>query len=286
VKKLILLFTFWSVLFCCPVYAQNSYDAAINPKLKDIYEIVNTPIYEKNYLVIDYAIEVLKKDLGSIDCYFALSGLKNIKIDEKNLINKYTDLKNKYFSDIDNLDDDFAEKVVLISIWGSGIDAQTDEDAENTVNRIIDILTKNLESSKDRKKAAIINLMLTHDKNKTMFYVEKFLKNFSDHPAVPFINLWKYKVDKKESASYINEVNEWIKKYGELYTPLGWKYKVDGYFDLANHYIEIKEYDKSKDMIKKIINESKDYLIGELALTYEGFINGTVEITIGEGTDL
>ena len=276
-KKLILLFTFWSVLFCCPVYAQNSYDAAINPKLKDIYEIVNTPIYEKNYLVIDYAIEVLKKDLGSIDCYFALSGLKNIKIDEKNLINKYTDLKNKYFSDIDNLDDDFAEKVVLISIW---------EDAENTVNRIIDILTKNLESSKDRKKAAIINLMLTHDKNKTMFYVEKFLKNFSDHPAVPFINLWKYKVDKKESASYINEVNEWIKKYGELYTPLGWKYKVDGYFDLANHYIEIKEYDKSKDMIKKIINESKDYLIGELALTYEGFINGTVEITIGEGTDL
>lgn len=285
-KKLILLFTFWSVLFCCPVYAQNSYDAAINPKLKDIYEIVNTPIYEKNYLVIDYAIEVLKKDLGSIDCYFALSGLKNIKIDEKNLINKYTDLKNKYFNDIDNLDDDFAEKVVLISIWGSGIDAQTDEDAENTVNRIIDILTKNLESSKDRKKAAIINLMLTHDKNKTMFYVEKFLKNFSDHPAVPFINLWKYKVDKKDSASYINEVNEWIKKYGELYTPLGWKYKVDGYFDLANHYIEIKEFDKSKDMIKKIINESKDYLIGELALTYEGFINGTVEITIGEGTDL
>lgn len=273
-------------MFCCPVYAQNSYDAAINPKLKDIYEIVNTPIYEKNYLVIDYAIEVLKKDLGSIDCYFALSGLKNIKIDEKNLINKYTDLKNKYFNDIDNLDDDFAEKVVLISIWGSGIDAQTDEDAENTVNRIIDILTKNLESSKDRKKAAIINLMLTHDKNKTMFYVEKFLKNFSDHPAVPFINLWKYKVDKKDSASYINEVNEWIKKYGELYTPLGWKYKVDGYFDLANHYIEIKEFDKSKDMIKKIINESKDYLIGELALTYEGFINGTVEITIGEGTDL
>ncbi len=284
-KNLILLFTFWSVLFCFPVYAQNSYEETINLKLKDIYEIVNTPIYEKNYLVIDYAIEVLKKDLGSIDCYFALSGLKNIKIDDKNLINKYTNLKNKYFGDIDNLDDDFAEKIVLISILGSGIDAQTDEDAEATVNRIIDILTKNLDSIKDRKKAAIINLMLTHDKNKTMFYVEKFSKNFSDHPAVPFIYLWKYKADKKDSTSYINEVNEWIKKYGELYTPLGWKYKLDGYFDLANHYIEIKEYENSKDMIKKIINESKDYLIGELALTYEGFINGTVEIIIGDGTN-
>lgn len=277
---------FFSFVFCQSSYAQTTSAITINPILKDLYIIVNTPIDEKNYLVIDYAIEILQKDLSSIDCYFALSGLKNINIDDKKTVEKFKELKDKYFDSIDDLEKNFAEKVVLISLWGGGIETDNDEAMAAAVNRIVDILAKNLESCKDKKKAAIINLMLTHDKKNTLFYVDKFLKDFGNHPAAPFIYLWKYEAQKEDSSDYINNVNEWIKKYGELYTPFGWKYKIDGYFDLVNHYIEIKEYNTAKDITKKIIKEAPGYLLGDQALTYEGFITGSVEIEINAGLGL
>jgi len=285
-KKAILLTIISLLFFCCPLYAKDSAEIYINSKLKEFYIIANTPIDEKTHLLIDYAIEIIKYDLESINVYFVLNGLMNLNTDDKILIKKYNILKAKYFDKLSNLNDHFAEKFVLISLLSIGIDNKNDGMQENIDNKINNILDNSLETCNDKKKKAIINLLLTHDKRHSLYFADEFIKNYSHHQAIPFIKLQKLNAEKNDSTIYINAINEWIKSYGELKTPMGWKYKINALFDLANHYIEIKDYKTSKELFKKILIEAPNYLLGDQELTYKGFISGTVEIEINSGLDL
>lgn len=279
-KKLFLLTFLCFIFFYHPLYAKDSSETYINSKLKEFYIISNTPIDEKTHLLIDYAIEIIKHDLESLNCYFVLNGLINLSTDDKSLAKKYIALKTNYKDKINNLNDNFEEKIVLISLSSKEFDKKEDYLFKF---KMIDILENNLIICSDKKKAAIISLLLAHYNR---IYADRFIKNYPRHPAIPFIKLWKLNNEKNDSTAYIGEINEWIKNYGELITPMGWKYKINALFNLANHYIEIKDYKTSKELFKKILIEAPGYLLGDQELTYKGFISGTVEIEINSGLDL
>lgn len=243
-----------------PAYAQETSEVPINNLTKDVFDIVMGANDDKMGIAVDHSIEILKRNPWSIDALGIIMMFQTYTVDE-NIEKKYQTLKEKYFSTIDDLSIDTAEKLMLLFL-GNAYAGSIEETKENT-QKTIEILKKNKDIIKDKKITALITMMLFYDRQNLLSNINEFLEKYPDHPAVPLVELNKLSITyKKEPQKCIEEIEKWIKKYDNLMSPLGWKLNVDGYDALLNCYQELDDKENLKKYVKILNDISPNFFKG------------------------
>jgi len=251
------------LVFNFPAYAQNtSEEVSTNELSKDVFNIVMGMNTEKMDVAVNYSIEIIKTNPWSMDALGAITMFDTYTIDKK--IEKiYSELKEKYFSTIDDLSTNTAEKLMLMNFYGAAIDVSSPEESKENIKRIIEILKKNKDAINDKKITALITMMLFYDRENTLPYINEFLEKYPDHPAIPLVELNKLSIIyKKEPQKCIEEIEKWIKKYDNLMSPLGWKLNIFGYDTLLDCYQELNDRENLKKYIKILNNISPSFFKG------------------------
>ena len=273
---ILLLFSFGSTV----VNASN------NNEIKNLYkklsEIISpndenkVVLNEKTHLALDCLIEILKKDPGSLEAYYALSMFTNP--DKKKIIfnekakEKWFLWRTKYFDDKLNFDSNPVETLLYFAL-----DEYCNDYKILRANDNIGVDLKSMsQKCKNENYRALAAAVLNHD---LLYSNQKFIENFPDHLAIPFIKLRDQlnKVFEEDSEAYKNyyqiqkssddykwlqkhfiavkenypiiakfkNVNETPKlyiKYKEFLRPNGWKNNIDCYYQILNmNYEYIRE---------------------------------------------
>jgi len=189
---------------------------------------------EKKQIKFDVAYQNVKKLVtkwpDSIYTFQALAYLNpggiafNSVIDNsssKNLYHEYNELMQKYYSDINNVNVNTAEKLLLMhfmvnDIFGGSVDNQ---------EKCYKILIKMKDECNDKNYAALATLELFQLYPKQ--YQLEFIKKFPTHPAIPYVELERLMYEIYYGDKNINDYDKFIEKYKNLQSPDGWNFKVD-----------------------------------------------------------
>ncbi len=250
------------VVLTFPAHAIETSDVQTNNLTKDVFNIVMGGNKDKMEIAMDYSIEILKRNPWSVDAFGTIMMFENYIIN-KSIENKYYELKEKYFSTIDDLSTNTAEKLMLLSLWGAAIDEISPEESKENVKKIIKILIKNKNAINNKDITALITIMLFYDRQNVLSYIDEFLEKYPDHPAVPPIELNKITIIyKKEPQKCIEEIEKWMKKYDNLMSPLGYKLNITAYGSLLGCYFELDDKENLKKCIKILNDINPNFLKG------------------------
>lgn len=264
----ILIFIILSISLLLSTYAHaySKKDDYINQLYKNYDLIVNTHeevdtiCYDNAHIAFDYSIEILKVAPGSIHAYFVLTDIPNFEINEE-LKNKYYQLRNKYFSQLDDVDNDLAEKLILIGFTLSCVEFVTGEQLKSDVKICNAALIKIKDECKDENYAALALTILFRNEVKAGEYIDDFLKKYPNHPAIPFVELAKislYWVN-QQYQNCIEETSKWCIKYKELYKPEDCKAVTNGYNLIVLCYIDMNDPENAQKYYDMIANEYPNY---------------------------
>lgn len=261
-KEKIILILFFILILTGHANAQETSEVSTSALIKDVFSITAGADSEKMDVAVDYSIEILKRNPWSIEAHNTITMLRLFNITKK-VEKKYYQLKEKYFSTIDDLSTDTAEKLMLLSLWGSAIDVSSPEEAKNNLNRIIEILKKNKEIISDKKCSSLIIIMLLYDRENMLSYLNEFLEKYPDHPAIPIVELNKLTIlNRKNPKKCIEEIENWQKKYANIISPLGWKLNVSGYTALLDCYFELNDMENLKKYVEILNDISPNFFKG------------------------
>lgn len=240
------------------IYANPTNEVSL---FKNFYDMVNNPKESSNPAIIDYSVEIIKNAPDSLESMYVFSLLTRISTNDDRINNKYYELKDKYYNDLDNTDVNMPEKLVLIFLLNTGIDINSDNDMANNVNKFKESLNKIKDFCNNKDYAALANILLMFDLEKQELYFKELKTNFPNHKSLPLAELVIINslYSKKEYNKCINECEIYVNKYGKILSPFGWKLIMDCYNLMIYNYLALKDYENAIKYFKIIENEAPNY---------------------------
>ena len=220
----------------------------------------------------NYGIEILKKMPKSQEAYYSIflinsSAFKSYlyKIDEI-----FTPLNNKHYPNIDDPNFEEGEKIIYLILYSHGIGTKSIVEQNEHKKKAFEVLNNMQENCKNRDYAALATAMLflSSKTDDRLNYINFFIKNFSDHPAISDVKFNKilniYDLDKISSDSIkinecILETNKLINEYGNINLPEGWNFSIECYGLLIYCYKFIGDKEKALKYYNLIEKEAPNY---------------------------
>lgn len=222
---------------------------------------LNPIIKEKSDVAIDYAVEIIKRAPESAEAYLTLVALKRIKTTDK-VCWKFESMKDKYFSNLDDPNNDVAEKLVFIRLMFMVFyDFSSVDEVNKNDRKCFDALIRFKDECKDKGLAALATELLFFKKNKEDEYRREFLEKFPGSPAIPYVemdliaNLWS----NNENQKCIDEALKWCDKYKNLKTPDGYRAVLCAYELISGCYVELKDTENALKYYEMIKSEAPNY---------------------------
>ncbi len=223
---------------CC---AQTN-ETSINNLYIEYSKLINS--HENQDVAIDRAIEILKKSPESIEAYCTLTMLRDIEVNDK-LRQKFNDLMNQYFSSLNDINSNTAEKIILIRLILMGFYKFKSHEDSQEKDKICDetlIKIKNECINKNYSALALGILFLSKFKGDECR--KEFIKSYPNNPAVPYIklelsvgNCWV----NDEPEKGLDEAQKFLKKYPNIITPEGSRLELDVYSYIVSFYVKLKD---------------------------------------------
>ena len=254
-KIIIFIFVLLNIFYFSQANAQETGEVNTSQLLKEIDTIISNNLNDKMDIAITNAIQIIKNNPNSLEAFYTLTLLREINLSAK-VTNVFKELKDKYYPSINDLNTDFPEKIILAFLIGCGIESQNFDEQVSNFKQIIDILKNNKDSCQNINNKSLISILLFLDKEHSQQYMDDFLTNFPDHPAVPLVTLDKISLKYIDGSALdcIEEIKLWKEKYGEKISPLGWTLNVEAYSLITSCYISVKDFDSARkyyDLINK-----------------------------------
>jgi len=265
-KTKLLLFPLIILYFFTISYHAHASSEIILTKIEKILE--NNSINEYKTL-IDLTIDLINKKSDSEEMRYIVNILiKLIGKDKNKITNKiFLDFKNKYPLPINDFETDLAEKIVYSCLLLAT--SSPNDDPTGSVEQEADakkILLNVIEKSTQKKYVAVALLLMTEiDVANSNKYFNLLRKNYPDHKSWPFIELDQLEIKlcyiERNFQKYITEVSELAKKYKDIPTPLGHKYLIECYSDIAFTYaVSLKDTQKAKEYLAIIEKNDPNYI--------------------------
>lgn len=107
---------------------------------------------------------------------------------------------------------------------------------------------------------ALSYIFLFYHPQKSLEYMIEFKNKFNNSPMLPMVDLnFIVSTYQKTPETCINEIIAWQKSFGNIASPFGWKLEIEGYSAIASCYFMLKNIEKTKEYLKKVINEVPEY---------------------------
>lgn len=259
-KNFVFILVFFISFNSSIVFAQDSDENVILNKLLNLTLISATETSDKYDIAIENAIEIFKNAPSSLESYYALYWLLNIKLNDK-VIKKFNSLKTLYFSSIDIFDSNQPEKLVLIALIGSGVEKNSLEEANSAFQEAHKFLIKAQDTCTNKDYLPLIKLLMMFDPEQGIDYANNFKAEYPNHPWLPFIDLIIVGdiLNKKDYQKCINTSIELIEKYKNIKSPYGWKIIIDYYNLLTLCYLDLKDTPNIQKYFQLIKTEAPNY---------------------------
>lgn len=230
-------------------FAQNNESKSVNELFAKFDKLVREQ--KSLELAVDYAIEILKNHPASIEAYFVINDLfyiGNDKVSDE-LMNKYELLKSNHWNDLNNIENNVAEKIVFMNlVFKSFYHYDRFEEAINN-NDICDSALRKIKTDCSNKLYAMLATVTLFKNRKTRNEeIKYFIQNFPDHPAIFYaeymLNVLTC-LENKEPQKGLEQANIYLKKYGEINTPRNYKFKYEAYSAMVSFYIQLKDQENA-----------------------------------------
>lgn len=242
------------MLFTTSIYAQTTSENIFS----DYYKMVKNNKNSNNFIAIDYAIKILKTQPCSMEAFYTLSLLPKV-LNNEGVKTKTQELKETYYSDIQNVNSNTAEKIILLTLLVS--DSNSPEEIQENFNFFKNTLIKIKEECINKDFAAIATFMLFLDVDNKEEYYNFFKTNYNEHPCIPLVDLIIISnyFGQKEYDKCINDAKQFIEKYKNITSPFGWKMIMDYYNLIIFNYIALNDNENAIKYYNIIENEAPDY---------------------------
>ena len=256
---------FITIHFFSVAHAQKTFETTgeiyINQLFTELQNIISSPSEEYTeqnmHKAMDYSIEILKIAPGSLAAYctlgqydFTLAVLFSDKAKEK-----YKQLKGKYLNDLENYNDNTAERLFFMTLLYE-FDPEDDDNYSTNRERCVKVLKKMKDECQNKDYAALaLAILLNRRYDK---YNEEFMQRYPNHPAIPLVELGN-----AISENYQESLEKTLKlaeKYKDLVMPDGTPFKIGCYSMLASCYYEIGNKEMAQKYFEKIEKEYPNYI--------------------------
>jgi len=209
---------------------------------------------------LNYGVEIMTKAPDSLEAFLTIFIINDVfdRCNEKDIISKvYNNIKEKHLLHLEEPDFEPGEKLIFLIMYSAGTGAKLARELKENQLKTINALKIMKDSCSDKNYAALANAMLFWTKNEQerMQYMKNFLDKFPDHPAIPLVKLsYVCYLHNNDPKKCIEEIDELLKKYGNIKLPNEWNYSANCYEEMVQCYINLKDYDnamKYYELIKK-----------------------------------
>jgi len=181
--------------FSSAAFAQDSTETTVevyvNQLFTNLQQIISSPSEEYTeqnmHKAMDYSVEILKLAPGSLAAYCTLGQYDftlKYRFGDK-AKEKYKQLKDKYLNEIENFNDDVAEKLILMTLLYE-FDPENDKNYAINRKKCLDVLKKMKNECQNNDYAALALAILLDRKYDK--YNEEFMRRYPNHPAIPLLN--------------------------------------------------------------------------------------------------
>lgn len=264
-KIIIITALFITLHFFSVAYAQKTLETTdevnVNQLFMDLQNIINSPSEEYTtqnmHNAMDYSVEILKIAPSSLAAYCALSQYDftlKFKFSDK-AKEKYKQLKEKYLADLENYNDNTAERLFFMTLLYK-FDPENDDKYPVNRERCVNVLKKMKNECLNKDYAALaLAILLNRRYDK---YNEEFIQKYPSHPAIPLIELGNAMSENyQETAEKTLKLAE---KYKDIVMADGKPFKIDCYSVLASCYYELGDEETAQKYYQKIEKECPDYI--------------------------
>ncbi len=261
----IILTIFIIIQFSSAAYAQNNIattvEVHINQLFTDIQKIICSPSedYTTNnmHVALDYSVEVLRIAPGSLAAYCTLGQYDftlKYRFGDK-AKEKYKRLKDKYINEIENFNDDVAEKLIFMTLLYE-FDPENDKNYAINRKKCLEALKKMKDECQNKDYAALaLAILLDRRYDK---YNEEFIRRYPNHPAIPLIELGNSMSENYQDS--IEKILKLAEKHKNVVMPDGIPFKVDCYSAVSSFYYEIGNKEMAHKYFEKIEKEYPNYI--------------------------
>lgn len=218
--------------------------------------------FDKYFKIIDYSINILSQKPNSAEAFNVVLLLEKLEFYENDIIKKiYTDLKEKHYASIDDLSSNMPEKFIILFLMFRGIEAyNSNSEADSLINFYNEKLI-NISNNCPNKDFAILSyVFLFYHPQKSLEYMAEFKNKFKSSPMLPMVDLnFIISSYHKNPEKAIEKITEWQKSFRDIMSPFGWKLEVEGYSAIASCYMMLKNVEKAREYLKKVIKEAPEY---------------------------
>ncbi len=255
----IILIIIINVLSSLDCIAQTN-EISINDLYRDFNKIIDSK--ENQDIAIDRAIEILTKSPESIEAYRTLTVIRDIEVTDK-LRQKYNSLFTKYFSNLNDIESNTAEKLILIRlILMCFYDFKSHEDSQKKDKICDETLIKMKNECENKNYSALALKILFLSKFKGDECRKEFIKNYPNHPAIPYVELDLYVANhwvNNEPTKGLEEAQKILKKYPAVITPDGPRFALSVYGFMSTFYARLKDYNNAIKYFNLIKDECPLY---------------------------
>lgn len=221
-------------------------------------------LYSENNqdLAIDYAINILKKAPESVEAYRTMTIIRDIEVTEK-LRQKYNNLMDLYFKNLNDINSNTAEKIVLIRLILMGFYKFKSHEDSREKDKICDkTLLKIKNECKNKNYSAIALHILFLSQFKGEECMKEFLRDYPNHPAIPYVDLelnvgihWLNYTSEIEAKKGLEKAQIYLKKYSDVITPDGPRFVLGIYSLIATFYSRLNDRENALKYYNLIKNE-------------------------------
>jgi len=271
-KKIFLSFAFLILFNFSTSYAQTTDELNINDLLKKNYKIASENDVQNMLSIIDYSIEILKKEPNSIASYYTVGCVASVCFYRNNneIKPKFNELYDKYFLSLNDITSDTVEKIILSEILflGYSVNEMTDEEIENSHQIGKKALQNFKDNCIDKDYAALATMFLLTGlpHNEIAELCKNFIETYPMHKAIPLIEakmimeIYFFPTETRDYVKFIEENKKLIEKYKVIDSPFGnYKLVVDNYAFIVRAYLRLGNINEAKNYLELVKKEAPNY---------------------------
>lgn len=261
------------ILFSIIIIAHLSLTVICNAETTEIsinklYLDYKKILYSENNqdLAIDYAINILKKAPESVEAYRTMTIIRDIEVTEK-LRQKYNNLMELYFKNLNEINSNTAEKIILIRlILMCFYNFKSYEEVREKDIICDEALLKIKNECKNKNYSAIALQILFLSQSKGENRMKEFLRDFPKHPAVPYVDLelnlvshWLNYTSEIEAKKGLEKAHKFLETYPNIITPDGPRFTLSIYGFISTFYARINDRENAMKYYNLIKTECPTY---------------------------
>lgn len=257
------------LILTSPIYAQSTHEIKLNAIFLKSFDIAVSENFDLYHLIVDYSVEIIKYKPDSLEIVYLsvpLNYVMDTDSQKKQIQYIYNLYKDKYLSDLENLETDLPEKMILALMLRSGLHILNYEitpEEQALYKTGTKILEKIMNEHSVKNYATVAGLLLQIGTEGTALHYGKIFKEkFPEYPFMPKIDLDVFVCENSLKENYqtvIDMPQEFIEKYKKINTPFGYKMVIDCYASIIWSCIEIKDFKKANEYLDLIKKEAPNF---------------------------